>query len=285
MHIPVLLKEIQEAFQSLTLKTFVDATCGLGGHSLAILSSHPEIETFYAIDRDPEALKIAKETLKPFEYKVQFVHANFADLSSATPPSFDGILFDLGVSSLQLDSPSRGFSFMKEGPLDMRMNPDDPISAQDVVNSFSERKLEEIIFRLGEERRAKIIARHIVSKRRKPIETTTQLAEIIEEVVPRRGRIHPATQTFQALRMFVNRELESIEEGLTKAQEKLSGGGRIAVISFHSLEDRLIKQFFKKSSLLHILTKKPIQPAYEEIRMNRRARSAKLRLAEKKPLL
>jgi 16S rRNA (cytosine1402-N4)-methyltransferase len=286
MHIPVLINEIKEAFSPLSIKTFVDATCGLGGHSLAILSSHPEIEVFYAIDRDPEALKIAKETLKPFQHKVHFVHANFRDLGSITPPSFDGILFDLGVSSLQLDTPERGFSFMNDAPLDMRMNPDDPTTAEEVVNKFGEKKLEEILLTLGEERRARAIAHHIVEERkRRSIATTGELAELIEEVVPRRGRTHPATQTFQALRMFVNRELESIEEGLKEAEKRLAPGGRIAVISFHSLEDRIVKYAFRGSSLLQILTKKPIIPLFDEIRKNRRARSAKLRLAEKKPLL
>lgn len=289
MHLPVLLEEVLSLFENAKLSTFFDGTLGGGGHAAAILQTHPEIETYIGCDQDSYALQKAKEKLTPWKDKVVFVQENFASILAIAKeqkiPSFDGILMDIGVSSFQLDEAERGFSFQKEGPLDMRMRQDASISAEEVVNEYPERKLGEILRQFGEEPRWKKVAKEIVERRRKQrITTTTQLKEVIERVYPKRGKLHPATLTFQALRIYVNNELGHLERGIKDSISALSEEGIISIISFHSLEDRIVKNLFrekKKEEEVELLTKKPIVPSREECRKNRRARSAKLRAAKK----
>ena len=246
MHISVLQEEFLSFFRERHIRRFVDGTLGAGGHSAALLKEHPEIEELIGIDQDPSALEIAKVTLKEYLPKVRFVHANFEEMKKVVTPGVDGIFLDLGVSSMQLDIDVRGFSFMREGPLDMRMNPSETLTAEDIVNSWREEDLATIFYELGEERRSRQAAKAIVQARRKErITTTTQLAEIISTVIFRRGRMHPATLVFQALRLAVNRELEVIRQVIPEAIELLCPGGRLGIISFHSLEDRIVKHFFR----------------------------------------
>ncbi|MFN3813106.1 MAG: 16S rRNA (cytosine(1402)-N(4))-methyltransferase RsmH [Aquificaceae bacterium] len=285
MHVPVLIEE------SVNLligegHTYVDATVGLGGHAKRILEKDPKSYVI-GIDRDPYALEMAKENLKEFEGRFSLYHANFTDLDEVLKQekvsSVDGFLFDLGVSMLQLKS-SRGFSFQRDEPLDMRMNPEDKKTAHQVVNTYSERELERIFSEYGEERNAKKIAKAIVLNRKiKPIETTGELVNLILSLVPKRyGRIHPATKVFQAIRIEVNEELKSLEVALEKTLSFLSKGGRLVVISFHSLEDRIVKNFFRRhKDVIRPLTKSPIRPSIEEARGNPASRSAKLRAGER----
>ncbi len=289
MHLPVLIEEVLQVFAQSRLTTFFDGTLGGGGHASAILEAHPEIERYIGCDQDSIALEKAKEKLAPWKDKMVFVKENFSSIQSILKekkiPSVDGILMDIGVSSFQLDDPERGFSFQKEGPLDMRMAKDAEVSAEEVVNEFPERKLGEILRQFGEEPRWKKLAKEIVERRRKQrITTTTQLKEVIERVYPKRGKLHPATLTFQALRIYVNNELQHLERGIKDALSSLASGGILSVISFHSLEDRIVKNLFrdrKKEGVVELLTKKPIIPTQKEIAKNRRARSAKLRAAKK----
>ena len=293
-HTPVLLSEVLALFQGKKLKTFYEGTVGAAGHASQLLEQHPEVEKYVACDRDGEALSLAEKNLAPWKGKVSFVHDNFVHLDKHLEKGeeVDGFLFDLGVSSMQLDNPERGFSFQREGPLDMRMDPTQGESARDVLNRMSAGELTQLFRELGEEPRARRIAETIVAaRRRKRIETTTELAALIAEVSPRRGRLHPATLVFQALRIFVNRELETLKEALGCALSRLAPGGRVGVISFHSLEDRIVKQFFREETmqkrrveppfLLKLLTKKPIMARFAEERMNPRARSARLRAVER----
>jgi len=283
MHISVMQNEVLSFFQDRKLFSFVDATLGAGGHSKALLEAHPEIKTLYGLDQDPRALIIAKETLAQDAPRVQLIHANFDTMKEHVPAGVDGILMDIGVSSMQLDESERGFSFMKEGPLDMRMNPDEQTSAQWIVNRYSEREIARIILEYGEEKKAPKIAKAICeARRKKKIETTLQLAEIVESIIPRYGKTHPATTTFQALRIAVNRELERLAEVIPQALDLLAPQGRLAIITFHSLEDRIVKNAFRAASNGQILTKKPLIPTDEECRYNRRSRSAKLRVIEKR---
>jgi 16S rRNA (cytosine1402-N4)-methyltransferase len=294
-HTPVLLKEVLHYFEG-TIKTFFEGTVGAGGHASHILHQHPEIETYMACDQDPHALEIAQKTLKPYENKIRWFQGNFSQLdkfiAQAGVGQVDGFLFDLGVSSMQLDQQERGFSFQKEAKLDMRMDTTQSTSAHTIVNEWSIDELADL-FKSGEEPFYKKAARSIIDARRLgPIETTTQLAKILERSIPKIGKIHPATLVFQALRMAVNRELEVIEEALKKAMSLLSVNGKIGVISFHSLEDRIVKNIFKNASepekdfkgqvvklpLFQRLTKKAVAPTKEEARSNPRARSAKLRV-------
>ncbi|MBI3670182.1 MAG: 16S rRNA (cytosine(1402)-N(4))-methyltransferase RsmH, partial [Acidobacteria bacterium] len=240
------------------------------------------------LDRDPRALEIARERLRAYERQVILVHANFSRIDEVArglklPPA-DGVLADLGVSSLQLDSVERGFSFRGAGPLDMRMDPDAQDTAADIVNYWPEKELADLLYRQGEERDSRRIARAIV--RARPIRDTEHLATVVAGARKQRGRqkLHPATKTFLALRIAVNRELEELGQFLSRAPATLSLGGRLVVLSYHSLEDRLVKHEFQRlarEGVLHILTKKVIQPPAEEIRENPRARSAKMRVAEK----
>ncbi len=283
MHIPVLLEESTDLLLGNGGKLYVDCTIGLGGHTHRILEKNPQAFVI-GIDRDPYALEMAQENLKDFEGRYSLYNANFSDLDQVLKmeglSQVDGFLFDLGVSMLQLKSP-RGFSFQRDEPLDMRMNPEDRLSAYQVVNNYSERDLERIFKEYGEEPYAKRIARAIVLARaKKPIETTLELVEIITSVLPYKcGRIHPATRVFQAIRIEVNEELKSLEIALQKTLDFLRSGGRVVVISFHSLEDRIVKNFIKTH--LKPLTKKPITPTMEEVKKNPASRSAKLRAGEK----
>ncbi|HIC09261.1 MAG TPA: 16S rRNA (cytosine(1402)-N(4))-methyltransferase RsmH [Aquificales bacterium] len=289
-HFPVLLEETVNLLSREGEAVYVDATIGLGGHSYELLRRNPKAYLI-GIDKDPNALEVAERRLKEFEGRFSLYQADYRDIDEVLKAegveAVDGILMDLGVSMLQLKTPERGFSFMEEAPLDMRMDPRQRLTAYDVVNRYSERELARIIREYGEERFAPRIARAIVQyRRKKPIETTRELAEIVERAVPKGfyRRIHPATKTFQAIRIEVNRELEHLKEALLKIPNLLKVGGRVAVISFHSLEDRIVKhtfRHFEKEGLLKVLTKKPITPSEEEIRKNPPSRSAKLRAAER----
>ncbi len=284
-HVPVLLHEVLNIFEGSHLKVFFEGTVGAGGHAKAILEAHPEIEIYFACDRDPKALALAKTNLADFEKKIRFIYGPFADLESyldeAGVSSMDGFLIDIGVSSMQFDEGERGFSFRMDAPLDMRMDPNSSLTAETIINEYPEEKLANLFYEYGEEFRSRAAARAIVEKRRKRrIRTTQELVEIVEPVL-RRGKIHPATKIFQALRIAVNDELGQLKAGLKAAIHKLSLDGRLAVISFHSLEDRIVKFALKEAENLEIITKKPLTATREEIRKNPRSRSAKLRGAKK----
>jgi 16S rRNA (cytosine1402-N4)-methyltransferase len=280
-HIPVLMREVLDVFAEKEIRVFFDGTLGAGGHAKAILEAHPEIERYIGCDRDPKAHELATEVLKPWREKVEFVRGSYAEQVKEVEGCIDGFLIDIGVSSMQLDERERGFSFMGDAPLDMRMDPEGRLTAEEIVNRYSEVEIARIIFEYGEERRSRQVAKAIVEARRKRrIRTTGELVEIIKPVATR-GRLHPATLTFQALRIAVNDELGQLERGIDAAIKKLCPGGRIAVISFHSLEDRIVKNSLRDAKdRLKVLTKKPIGPSAEEIRANPRSRSSKLRAGE-----
>ncbi len=290
VHKPVLLNEVLHFLEPKKNGIYLDATLGLGGHSEAILKNFQNIKLLVGMDWDEEALDLAKKRLAQFKDKTSFYLANFKDLNMILEEEniegFDGILMDLGLSSYQLDQSGRGFSFMRDEPLDMRMDRSGTVLASDMINKLPEERLEKLIRFYGEEPWAKKIAKEIVKKRgEKPILSTSQLANIVKEAIPKKfhpRKIHPATKTFQAIRIAINREFENLTTGLEKAVDALKPDGRILVISFHSLEDRIVKHFFKKNSQLEIITKKPIRPTKEEITKNPRARSAKLRVAQKR---
>lgn len=281
---------------------FIDATVGTGGHAAGVLATTAPHGQLLGLDRDLAALAVARERLSTYGERVRLVQASFADLAAiARTQGFvavDGVLFDLGLSSLHLADPSRGFSFQAEGPLDMRFDPTQDLTAADLVNNLSMNDLAELLYQYGEERESRRIARAIVQAR--PIRTTRQLAEVVARAVGgRRGRIHPATRTFQALRIAVNDELAQLQAALPQAVALLRPGGRLAVITFHSLEDRIVKEFMRRESRdcicepglpvcvcghtasLRLITRKPITPSAEEVQANPRSRSAKLRVAEK----
>ena len=280
-HNPVLMREVLEVFAEKEISLFFDGTLGAGGHARAILEAHPEIERYIGCDRDPRAHELALENLAPWREKVEFVRGSYAEAVKEVSGSIDGFLIDIGVSSMQLDERERGFSFMGDAPLDMRMDPEARLTAEEVVNRYSESELARIIFEYGEERRSRQVAKAIVEARRKRrIRTTGELVEIIKPHATK-GKLHPATLTFQALRIVVNDELGQLERGLKGAIEKLCSGGRIAVISFHSLEDRIVKNVLRDAKeKVKVLTKKPIGPSAEEMKKNPRSRSSKLRAAE-----
>jgi len=301
VHRPVMAAQVV-AFLVTGPGDYVDATVGLGGHAEQILEAAGPESRLLGLDLDPRALEVAARRLGRFGPRVRLVRANFADIAEvARREGFvpaRGVLFDLGVGSHQLEDPAAGFSFQLSGPLDMRYDPDAPVTAADLVNRLPEAELAELIRRYGEEPRARRIARAIVQAR--PITTTEELARVVARAVgTARGRIHPATRTFMALRIAVNRELENLARGLEGAVEILARGGRVVVISFHSLEDRLVKEFFRRESrdcscppgipvcvcghraVLRELTRRPVTPDEAEISLNPRARSAKLRAAEK----
>jgi 16S rRNA (cytosine1402-N4)-methyltransferase len=290
-HAPVLAREVVEALQPHPGGSYVDATVGAGGHALHVLQTSAPDGRLLGLDADPTALALAAKLLASFGTRVQLVHARFSQLQAVALahgfPGVDGIVFDLGISSMQIDDPSRGFSFQASGALDMRMSPDEAVTAAQLVNTLPERELADLIWRYGEERHSRRVARAIVARRaRQPFEHTTDLAATIAAALPRRGRIHPATRTFQALRIAVNRELEELEAALPQAASLLRPGGRQAVISFHSLEDRIVKHFFRSGGgapgapLLRALTRKPVVPTASEQQRNPRCRSAKMRVAE-----
>jgi len=312
-HVPVLLKEAIDFLAVRRGGTYIDATVGLGGHSLEIAKRLGAPGHLIGLDKDPKALEIARERLgtqgpstprsdskSESEHfarddravegdwpKITLVHGSFAEIAERSgKKSVDGILADIGVSSLQFGDPARGFSFQAEGLLDMRMNPMSELTAEQVVNQFDERELADLIYEFGEERRSRRIARAIVRSR--PILTTAQLAAVISAAArpmnQAERRIHPATRTFQALRIFVNHELDDLRALLQAAPRVLKPGGRIVIISFHSLEDRIVKDAFRegvKQGHYKLLTKKPVTTGEDEIGRNPRARSAKLRAAEK----
>jgi 16S rRNA (cytosine1402-N4)-methyltransferase len=291
-HIPVLLKE---AIDFLAVKrggTYVDATMGLGGHSFEIAKLLGREGRLIGFDKDPAALERARQKLSepPAELKddwpeIRFEHGSFANLSEVLEAnSIDGLLADLGVSSLQLEDASRGFSFQADGPLDMRMNPTEGMTADQVVNRMDETSLANVIYEFGEERRSRRIARAIV--RARPIRSTQHLVEVVSAAARsmKHERIHPATRTFQGIRIFVNRELEDVKALLGSAPTALKKNGRVVIISFHSLEDRIVKDAIREGvqkGWYEVLTKKPVTATEEEIESNPRSRSAKLRAAEK----
>jgi 16S rRNA (cytosine1402-N4)-methyltransferase len=280
-HIPVLADALIEGLGIIAGGHYLDCTVGGGGHSALILAAAPDVKLM-AIDQDEMAIAAAKQTLSAYESQVEFWHGNFNNYSPANGYCFDGIIADLGVSSAQLDLPERGFSFRETGDLDMRMDRRQSLTAAELINHSDEVELADIFFKLGEERLSRRIARAIVAQR--PLQTTTQLAEVVSRCVPRSyryGRIHPATRVFQALRIAVNQELQILEKWLHRAPDWLKPGGTIGVISFHSLEDRLVKHTFKEDIRLQVLTKKPIVATEDEISINARSRSAKLRLARR----
>ena len=301
-HQPVLYKEIIHALQPHAGGRYVDGTLGAGGHARGILEASVPDGQLLGLDVDPQSLALARKILAPYEQRIHLAQASYISLSDQLArlgwDEVDGILLDLGASSMQFDTPERGFSFAHDAPLDMRFGPSMLRTAADLVNELSERELADLIYQYGEERESRKIARAIVKAR--PLHTTGELVAVIETVSPRRGdRIHPATRTFQALRIAVNEELASIEKVLPQAVTSLKSGGRLAVISFHSLEDRIVKDFFREQSrdlinppyeqiykeerkaTLKEVNRKPITPSDEEIKSNPRARSAKLRIVEK----
>lgn len=302
LHASVLLSETIRLLEPKPKEVFVDATLGMGGHTKALLETEATLRVI-GVDQDEEALRAAKERLSGFSDRVQFVKGNFADIRKYAERA-DAILADLGVSSLQFDSETRGFSFRFDSPLDMRMDAEsDAPNAAELLQQLDEEEIANIIYRFGEERFSRRIARRIVERRNagNPVSTTRELAELVERSVPRRPKekIHPATKTFQALRIAVNRELEVLEGFLKDSVDILNPNGRLVIISFHSLEDRIVKQSFLKMSgrcqcpprlpacqcgaekLVEIMTRKPLIASEEEISLNPRSRSAKLRAARK----
>ena len=280
VHISVLSREVLEGLAVRSGGHYLDATVGGGGHSALILAAAPDVRVT-AIDQDEQAIAAAQAKLAAFKDRVQFHRTNFAAFQPGEQ-KFDGILADLGVSSAQFDIPDRGFSFRHPAPLDMRMDQQQDLTAADLINHWDETKLADIFYTYGEERLSRRIARRIVDRR--PFETTTELAEAIAYSVPksyRYGRIHPATRVFQALRIAVNQELSVLETFIDRAPHWLKPDGKIAIISFHSLEDRIVKHRFRESELLKVLTKKPLLPQDDEVAANMRSRSAKLRIAER----
>jgi 16S rRNA (cytosine1402-N4)-methyltransferase len=285
VHIPVLLDEVIHFLNPQSGGRFIDATAGAAGHTRAILERTAPDGKLLAIDQDESALAIARTDLASFGSRVVCVHSNFRVLRAVAEANgfmdCDGVLADLGISSMMVDDPSRGFSFMREGPLDMRMDRTQTLTAADVINTYSEKEIADILYTYGEERRSRPLARSIV--RARPLSRTTDLVRAIERVMggPRHGRIHPATRTFQALRIYVNDELKSLEDFLEASISLVRTGGRVVVISFHSLEDRIVKQKFRESGVGRALTKKVVTAGDEEVRRNPRARSAKLRAWER----
>ncbi len=302
-HIPVLYEQVLAGLQVQPGGDYIDATLGAAGHAAGILRASAPDGRLLGLDADPEATTFARQALQPFGERVIVETANFRDLTKiATNRGFakvDGLLMDLGFSSRQLADPQRGFAFSLDGPLDMRLDPTRGPSAADLVNQLPEAELADLLWRYGEERHSRRIARAIVAAR--PIDTTSQLADLVAGRLGRREKIHPATRTFQALRIAVNDELGALAQTLPQARDLLRAGGRVAVISFHSLEDRLVKQFFRQEARdcicppeapictcghhasLRIITRKPLRPTAEEVAHNPRSRSAKLRIAERLP--
>jgi len=300
-HRPVLVSESVELLAPRAGSLVVDGTCGGGGHTAEILRAGADV---VALDQDPDAIEFAKEKLSEYGGRVTLCQANFREVGKVLDElgvvGIGGALLDLGVSSRQLENASRGFSVMRQGPLDMRMDPRRELTAATVVNSYSEEDLTRIFRELGEEPAARRIASQLVKLRKvTPFEDTMQLAKAIEKIVWRHGRRHPATQVFQALRMEVNDELNALDEGLRALTKRLESGARFAVITFHSLEDRIVKNFFRDRSrewldrpewpeprrnpdfVFRLITDKPVEPGENEQRNNPRSRSAKLRVAEK----
>jgi 16S rRNA (cytosine1402-N4)-methyltransferase len=302
VHVPVLLDEVIAELQARRGGYFVDCTVGLGGHAAAILEKISPSGRLLGIDADSEAIKVSQDKLSNYGEAVTLVNDNFVNLEAICGRyhfhPVDGILFDLGISSLQLDTAERGFSFHLDAPLNMRFDSGQGLTASDIVNSFSEQELAKLIERYGEERHSRRIARYIVQNR--PIATTVELARLVEQVLGgKRAKIHPATRTFMALRIAVNNELQNLELALKQTINLLCPGGRLAVISYHSLEDRIVKQFMRYAAsnclcppgtiicrcghvpTLKLISRKVIKPSSLEVESNPRSRSAKLRIAER----
>jgi 16S rRNA (cytosine1402-N4)-methyltransferase len=301
-HIPVLFQAVLDGLQARPGGQYADATVGGGGHAAGVLELSSPDGRLLGLDRDPAAVKVAGRRLASFGERVVLVHSSFSRLAEVAQTRrfvpVDGVLFDLGFSSLQLADATRGFAFMVDGPLDMRFNPQsDRPTAADLVNELATEELAALLAQYGEEKRARRIAKAIVAAR--PLHTTAELVAAIEQVARRRGRIHPATKTFQALRIVVNDELATLERALPQAVEILAPGGRLVVIAFHSLEDRIVKRFMRRESrdcicppevpacvcnhraTLRLIARKPIRPTPEQVAANPRARSARLRIAER----
>jgi 16S rRNA (cytosine1402-N4)-methyltransferase len=289
-HEPVMVAEVMDALAPSRGGLFVDCTAGLGGHTRALLEAGAT--HVLALDRDPDALAAAREALAPFADRLTLVHADYRDLARVLEErgidGVDGALADLGVSSMQLDAAGRGFSFRRDEPLDMRMDRSQGRTAAQLLRDVDEQQLADVIFQFGEERHSRRIARAIVGARRDaPLTMTGQLAAIVRRAIPHRGyqRIDPATRTFQALRIWVNQELDGLDGFLAQAAARLRQGARMAVISFHSLEDRIVKHAFRalerSGSAIRVLTKRPLVPSDAEVTRNPRARSAKLRAIER----
>jgi len=302
LHQPVLYQETLAALRPSPSARFLDGTLGAAGHAMGILKATNPDGLLIGLDVDPQALSIARERLEEFGKRAKLFKASYAQMAEICHAegflALDGILLDVGASSMQFDRAERGFSFRKEGPLDMRFDPEASLSADEIVNSWPEEELANIIYRFGEERKSRRIARAIVNAR--PLGTTKELADLILRTIKaKRGSIHPATRTFQALRIAVNEELDSLERVLPQTLELLSSGGRLAVISFHSLEDRIVKQFMRRESQdcicppeqlvctcghvasIKEIVRRPIRPQGAELSTNPRARSARLRVGEK----
>jgi len=302
VHVPVLLDEVITGLQARQGGYFVDCNVGLGGHAAAILEKISPSGRLLGIDADPEAIKVSQDKLSDYGEAVTLVNGNFVNLEAICRRyhfhPVDGILFDLGVSSLQLDTAERGFSFHLDAPLNMRFDPGQGLTASDIVNSFSEQELAKLIEKYGEEHHSRRIARYIVQNR--PIATTVELARLVEQALGgKRAKIHPATRTFMALRIAVNSELQNLELALKQTINLLRPGGRLTVISYHSLEDRIVKQFMRDAAssclcppgtvicrcghtpTLQLISRKVIKPTSLEIESNPRSRSAKLRIAER----
>ena len=298
-HVPVMSAEVVEGLGVTPNGAYIDCNLGEGGHAEAILRAAKDV-SLLGIDLDEAALEFAQNRLMDYSGQLEIAQSNFSEISHITGVRlFDGVLFDLGVSSLQLDTPERGFSFRNEAPLDMRFNPQTGLTASDIVNKYPERELEAVIRQYGEEPRSRAIARAIASRRN--ITTTTELADIVKHAVnwSSRSRVHPATRTFQALRIAVNGELDNLEKGLMGAIEALAPGGRLVVLSYHSLEDRVVKTVMRREAsacvcppglpmcvcdhtqTLRLINRRVITPSDEEIKLNPRARSAKLRIAQR----
>lgn len=291
-HLPVLLREVIEHLDPSPGDVILDGTCGGGGHSQEILEKIIPDGKLIAVDADPEAIKRVKNKFEGFGGSVKFINRNFRHIESileeAGVKKLNGAVFDLGFSSFQIDSGHKGFSFLREGPLDMRFDQTQGITAKEVVNTFTREELAEVIRNFGEERHAKLVANAICSERRRsPLRTTSDLVDIASRALGRkyyRQRLHPAARTFQALRIFVNDELGALEEAIERTVKMLTPGARICVISFHSLEDRIVKHMFRdyaREGKVESITKKPICPGKDEVKANPRARSSKLRVAEK----
>ena len=289
VHIPVLAQEVLDWLKPRASGLYIDATLGLGGHSSLILEKSAPSGRVIGFEWDEQAAAMAADRLLEFGTRFQLVSASYADILAQCTilgiQQIDGIVVDLGVSSLQLDTPERGFSFMADAPLDMRMDNRGRITAQDLVNSLREEELADILYVYGEERQSRRVARFLVEARQeRPLTTTRQLADIVSRAIPARyhpKRIHVATKVFQALRIAVNRELDNVVRLLTDIPNLLAPGARVCMITFHSLEDRIVKQALNNNSAYEVLTKKPHRPTPLEMKRNPRSRSAKLRVAEK----
>ena len=294
LHVPVMLQEVLDSLRLSPGQIIVDATLGTGGHSIEILKRITPGGKLIGIDRDENSLEICRQRLGDFKENTEFVHANFADLDQVLAnlgiEKIDGIVFDLGISSYQLHDAQRGFSFQNEGPLDMRLDKSSYVCAYDLVNNLNENEISQILWNFGQERWHNRIARLLIQERRnEPICTTKQLANLVMRAIPHRYRrsyyrIHPATRTFQAIRIAVNRELEILENAVKKAVDILKKQARICVISFHSLEDRAIKHTFRAleaDGLIKIITPKPLTPGSAELGVNPSSRSSKFRVAER----